>query len=113
MKSKKEFKTFILLTVNDNRTILVRLIVGLIFLSEGIQKYLFPELVGTGRFLQIGFSHPAFWAYFAGTFEIICGTFVLFGLFTRVAAVPLCIIMITDISAYLWQWQMVAGFQNL
>jgi len=110
MKSKKGFKTFILLTVNDNRTILVRLIVGLIFLSEGIQKYLFPELAGTGRFLQIGFSHPAFWAYFAGTFEIICGTLVLFGLFTRVAAVPLCIIMITVFVATKWPILVNKGF---
>jgi putative oxidoreductase len=85
----------ILATIDDNRSILIRLIVGLIFLSEGIQKYLFPELVGTGRFIKIGFSHPEFLAYFTGSFEIICGALVLIGLFTRLASIPLIIIMIT------------------
>ena len=82
-------------TDNDNRAILVRLTVGLIFLTEGIQKYLFPELLGTGRFNTIGFSHPAFWAYFTGTFEIVCGTLIILGFLTRIASVPLIIIMIT------------------
>lgn len=95
MKTKKGFNAIILTTINDNRTFLIRLIIGLIFLSEGIQKYLFPELVGTGRFEKIGFADPSFWAYFVGTFEIICGSLVLIGFFTRLAAVPLFIIMIT------------------
>lgn len=95
MGNKKNIKTFVLTTVSDYRTLLPRLIVGLIFLSEGIQKFLFPELVGTGRFEKIGFSDPAFWAYFAGTFEIICGSLILLGLLTRIAAIPLFIIMIT------------------
>lgn len=58
IKSKKGFKTYIISTAIDNKAIIVRLIVGLIFLSEGVQKYLFPELLGTGRFLKIGFSNP-------------------------------------------------------
>ncbi|WP_018612616.1 DoxX family protein [Segetibacter koreensis] len=74
--------------------LLCRLAVGLIFLSEGIQKYLFPDSAGTGRFAKIGFSDPSFWAYFTGTFEIICGIFIVIGLFTRLAAIPLLIIMI-------------------
>lgn len=80
---------------NDNRSLLPRIIVGLIFISEGIQKYLFPGLVGTGRFEKIGFSEPEFWAYFVANFEIICGTLVLLGLLTRFASIPLFIIMIT------------------
>lgn len=103
----------IFITSNDNRAILVRLTVGLIFLTEGIQKHLFPELLGTGRFLTIGFSHPAFWAYFTGTFEIICGGLILIGLITRLASVPLIIIMITAfvttkipilVSKGFWPW---------
>jgi uncharacterized membrane protein YphA (DoxX/SURF4 family) len=70
-----------------------RIVVGLIFLTEGFQKYLFPELLGTGRFMKIGFANPAFWAYFTGSFEIVCGTLVLLGLLTRLASVPLFIIM--------------------
>jgi uncharacterized membrane protein YphA (DoxX/SURF4 family) len=74
-------------------TLFCRLAVGLIFLSEGIQKYLFPDVVGTGRFIKIGFSNPSFWAYFTGAFEIVCGILILIGLFTRLAAIPLLIIM--------------------
>lgn len=75
-------------------TLLCRIAVGLIFLSEGIQKYLFPENLGVGRFLKIGFSNPAFWAYLTGTFEIVCGILILLGLLTRLASIPLLIIMI-------------------
>lgn len=95
MKTNKGLSKFIISSGNDNRAILVRLTVGLIFLTEGIQKYLFPQLLGTGRFLTIGFSNPSFWAYFTGSFEIVCGTLIILGLITRVASVPLIIIMIT------------------
>jgi uncharacterized membrane protein YphA (DoxX/SURF4 family) len=74
-------------------TLLCRLIVGFIFFSEGLQKYLFPATLGTGRFEKIGFNHAAFWAYFTGTFELLCGILILIGLFTRLAAIPLLIIM--------------------
>ena len=92
---------------------LVRLIVGLVFLSEGIQKYLFPELVGTGRFEKIGFSDPAFWAYFAGTFEIICGSLILPGLLTRLAVIPLFIIMMTAFITTKWPILMDKGFWTM
>ncbi|HAM97719.1 MAG TPA: DoxX family protein [Marinilabiliales bacterium] len=113
METKKGIKTIILNTVNDNRTILPRLIVGLVFLSEGIQKYLFPELVGTGRFEKIGFADPDFWAYFVGTFEIICGTLVLIGLLTRLAAIPLLFIMMTAFVTTKWPILMNKGFWSM
>lgn len=75
--------------------IIPRIVVGLIFLSEGIQKFLYPELVGTGRFIKIGFSNPEFWSYFTASFEIFCGISVLIGLLTRLASIPLLIIMAT------------------
>ena len=74
--------------------IIPRLIVGMVFLSEGLQKFLFPELVGTGRFTKIGFSNPEFWANFTGVIEIIFGTLLLPGLLTRLASIPLLIIML-------------------
>lgn len=77
-------------------TLLCRLAVGFIFFSEGLQKYLFPVELGTGRFEKIGFSNPAFWAYFTGTFEMVCGILILIGLFTRLAAIPILIIMIVS-----------------
>jgi uncharacterized membrane protein YphA (DoxX/SURF4 family) len=113
MENKKSIKTIVFSTVLDNRSILPRLIVGLVFLSEGIQKYLFPELVGTGRFLKIGFADPAFWAYCTGTFEIICGSLVLFGLFMRFASIPLFIIMMTAFVTTKWPILVDKGFWSM
>lgn len=76
-------------------TLYARLIVGLIFLAEGVQKFIFPELLGVGRFTKIGFSHPEFWAPFTGTFEMLCGILILFGFLTRIASIPLLVIMAT------------------
>lgn len=89
----------ILQTTDDYRSILPRLIVGLVFLSEGIQKFLFPELVGTGRFERIGFENPEFLASLVASFEIICAVLILVGFSIRVAAIPLLIIMLTAIIA--------------
>lgn len=91
---KKLWNTLIS-TADDNRSIFPRLIVGLVFLSEGIQKFLFPELVGAWRFEKIGFSNPEFLAAFVATFEMICGILVIIGLLTRLASFPLLIIMAT------------------
>lgn len=78
--------------------ILVRLMVGAVFLSEGIQKFLFPADVGAGRFGKIGFDSPVFVAQFVACFEITCGILVLVGLITRLAVIPLIVIMFTAIS---------------
>lgn len=110
MNNKKGLKNIIVNTVNDKRAMIVRLIVGLIFLTEGIQKYLFPDLLGTGRFAKIGFADPAFWAYFTGTFEIVCGSLVVIGLLTRLAAIPLFIIMMTAFVTTKWPMLVSKGF---
>ena len=78
--------------------VLVRLIVGAVFLSEGIQKFLFPAELGVGRFTRIGLPAPELLAPFVGTLEIACGLLVLLGLLTRLAAVPLIVIMLIAIS---------------
>lgn len=93
--------------------LICRLVVGLVFLSEGIQKFLFPGKVGTGRFSKIGFTDPAFWAYFTASFEIICGALVLFGLFTRLAAIPLLIIMLTAFVTTKWPILIEKGFWEM
>jgi putative oxidoreductase len=73
--------------------VLVRLAVGWIFLSEGLQKFLYPELLGAGRFARIGIPGPQFMAPFVGSVEIVCGALVLVGLFTRVAALLLFLVI--------------------
>ncbi|GAA4147454.1 DoxX family protein [Sphingobacterium kyonggiense] len=103
-------------TDNSKTTIIIRLIVGAVFLSEGIQKFLFPALRGAGRFEKIGLPSPEFLGSFVGTFEILFGTFILLGLLTRLASIPLIIIMLVaivttkaDVLANKGVWEMLHG----
>ncbi len=78
--------------------VIIRLMVGAVFVSEGIQKFLFPADVGAGRFAKIGFASPELTAQFVACCEIACGALVLLGLATRLAVVPLIVIMLTAIA---------------
>jgi uncharacterized membrane protein YphA (DoxX/SURF4 family) len=79
-------------------TVLVRLVVGGVFLSEGIQKFVYPDALGVGRFVKIGIPAPAVMAPFVGVVEVGCGSLLILGLLTRVAAIPLIIDMIVAIA---------------
>ena len=70
---------------------LIRLLVGWVFLVEGILKYLWIDDLGVGRFESIGIPVPHFSAPFVGLVEMVCGALVIVGLFTRLAAIPLLI----------------------
>jgi putative oxidoreductase len=72
---------------------LMRLMVGLVFVSEGIQKFLFPDSLGVGRFVHIGIPAPQAMAPFVGVTEIVCGSLIVLGLFARLACIPLIISM--------------------
>ena len=92
------------------------MIVGTVFLSEGVQKFLFPAIRGAGRFETIGLPSPEFLGSFVGTFEILCGVLILLGLLTRLASIPLIIIMIvaiattkTEVLATQGFWEMMHG----
>ena len=78
--------------------ILIRLLVGGVFVSEGIQKFLFPQALGVGRFEKIGIPYPSFSATFVGIVEIVFGAMVILGLLTRLTAIPLIINMLVAIS---------------
>jgi uncharacterized membrane protein YphA (DoxX/SURF4 family) len=71
--------------------VLVRVLAGSVFLSEGIQKFLFPEALGVGRFAKIGIPAPQLSAPFVGTVEIVAGMLLLLGLLTRLAAILLLV----------------------
>jgi uncharacterized membrane protein YphA (DoxX/SURF4 family) len=71
--------------------LLLRCLVGWVFLSEGLQKFLFPAALGAGRFAKIGIPAPRFMGPFVGVVEIVCGALLMAGLFTSLAAVPLLI----------------------
>ncbi len=71
--------------------VLVRVLVGSVFLSEGIQKFLFPAALGVGRFAKIGIPMPPISAPFVGVVEIVAGASLLLGLLTRLATLLLLI----------------------
>jgi len=75
-------------------TMLIRIVVGGIFLTEGIQKFLYPGDLGAGRFTKIGIPAPDMMGPFVGGIEIICGVLLIIGLLTRLAA----ILLLADIS---------------
>jgi putative oxidoreductase len=81
----------ILFTRSPAATILIRLLVGAVFFEEGIQKFLFADLMGAGRFARIGIPAPQVMGPFVGAVEIACGALILAGLLTRLAAIPLLI----------------------
>jgi putative oxidoreductase len=88
----------ILSTRDDRPVILIRLLVGLaVFFPEGLQKLFFPELLGAGRFAAIGIPWPDVLGPFVGVVETVCGALLILGLLTRLATIPLVIIMIVAI----------------
>jgi putative oxidoreductase len=88
----------VLRTQESGWTILIRFMVGLaVFFPEGIQKLIFPDLLGAGRFAKIGIPYPGLMGPFAGIVEIVCGALITIGLLTRLASIPLVIVMIVAI----------------
>jgi uncharacterized membrane protein YphA (DoxX/SURF4 family) len=87
-----------LVPVSASSIVLVRLAVGLIFATQGFLKYADPNM-GVNRFTRIGFPAPLFTAHFVGAFEMVCGLLVLLGLWTRVSAIPLLIVISTAIAS--------------
>lgn len=90
--------------------ILVRLLVGGVFLSEGIQKFLFPATLGAGRFSNIGIPLPGVMAPFVGGVEVVCGVLLIIGLATRLATLPLLIDMAVAIAVTKIPMWLASGF---
>ena len=77
-----------------NANVLIRLVVGGVFLNEGVLKFLYPVAQASGRFAKIGIPYPDFFGPFVGTVETVCGAMVILGLLTR----PAAILLFIDIS---------------
>ena len=90
-----------------------RLAVGLIFLSEGVQKFLYPEALGVGRFEKIGIPWATLSAPFVGFWEITCGVLLVLGLLTRLAAIPLIIDMLVAIATTKIPMLLHTGFWSM
>jgi uncharacterized membrane protein YphA (DoxX/SURF4 family) len=86
-------------------TLLIRVMAGAVFLSEGILKFVYTNQ-GVGRFTKLGFPFPEATATAIGAFEIVGGLLLLAGLYTRLVAIGFSIEMIvavltTKISLFL------------
>ena len=90
---------------NMNRTaapgsvLLIRVLVGWVFVSEGLGKFLYADAAGAGRFARIGIPAPGFTGPFVGAVEVACGALILLGLFTRLAAIPLLVSMAVAVAS--------------
>lgn len=101
---------YLLGTTAPGAVIVIRLLTGSVFLSEGIQKFLYPTELGVGRFEKLGIIYPSFSAPFVGTVEITCGTLLLLGLLMRFATIPLLITMCVAIISTKFNVLMDSGF---
>lgn len=82
--------------------LVLRLSIGIMFTGHGLQKAfgLFggPGIKGVaGMLSNLGFSPVSFWAYLLVCTELIGGVCLILGLFTRVSASLLLIVMIVAI----------------
>jgi len=92
-------------TTGHPAILLLRVMAGGVFVSEGIMKFVFPNQ-GVGRFTKLGFPLPHATASFVGGLEIVGGALLIAGLFTRLVAIPFVFEMIvatlsTKIALYL------------
>lgn len=77
--------------------ILVRIIVGVVFLTEGILKFVYPGELGWGRFAHIGLPYPDVLGPFVGAVEIASGGALILNLYAGDAAILLLIVILTAI----------------
>lgn len=92
------FKDRILSSSGPWANVIIRLLMAGVFIPEGIKKFLFEEKWGAGRFAKIGIPAPEAMACFVGAVEVVCGLAILFGILTRMAAIPLVIDMIVAMA---------------
>jgi hypothetical protein len=94
----------------ENRTskaiLLIRILVGWVFLSEGIQKFLFPDSLGVGRFVKIGIPWPQLMDSLRAIARAFLAPFMIHELFpslteTALGSHPCCVVSVTyDRASY-------------
>jgi uncharacterized membrane protein len=75
--------------------ILIRVIVGLVFLIEGTLKFLFPRELGVEHFAVLGLPFPQILAPLTGAVEIGGGLAILLNFYAGDAALTLLIVLLT------------------
>ena len=96
--------------VPDRSVVFIRAMVGAVFLSEGLQKFLFVAQLGAGRFAKLGFPHPEVLGPFVGATEIICGIAVLLGAWLRLSVLPLLVVISVAMATTKWPMLRAQGF---
>lgn len=87
-----------ILSPGDSRwAILIRLMLAGVFISEGYLKLADPTWLGAGRFAIIGIPRPEIAGPLVGWTELACGLLLALGLFSRLAAIPLIVVMFVAI----------------
>ena len=77
--------------------ILIRVIVGVVFLTEGILKFVYPGELGAGRFAHIGLPFSHVLAPCVGAVEIAAGGALILNVYAGDAALLLLVVILTAI----------------
>jgi uncharacterized membrane protein YphA (DoxX/SURF4 family) len=88
-----------IITIPSRSLILIRVMVGGVFLSEDLQKLLFAAQLQAGRFAKLGLPYPAVLDPFVGVTEIVCGAAILLGSRLRLAVLFLLVVIMVAIAA--------------
>ena len=78
--------------MKDIPPLLARITLAGVFILAGFGKIRIPHQVGE-YFLSLGLPHPLLFAHLVGWTEFLIGICLLLGLFTRIAVLPLFVIM--------------------
>ncbi|WP_374058359.1 DoxX family protein [Bacillus aquiflavi] len=70
----------------------MRYIVAYVFIISGLMKFISPELGQV--FISLPLPSPMSTMYVIALIEMICGIFILFNKWTRIATIPLMVIML-------------------
>jgi putative oxidoreductase len=74
--------------------LLIRVMVGLVFVTEGILKFVRPQELGVGRFTAIGLPSPELLAPLVAVIEIVGGLAVVAGFYAGDAAMALLAVIV-------------------
>jgi putative oxidoreductase len=82
--------------------LLARITVGWVFVTTGWGKLHDIQKV-VDYFAELGIPYPQVQAPFASANELVCGLLVLLGVATRIASIPLIVVMLVAIRSAQWQ----------
>lgn len=79
--------------------LLLRIALGLYFLSEGLLVFLLPDAVGAGRMAAMGLPSPQALALIAGSLSLLGGVFLLLNFYAGESALLLLLMTVSSIVA--------------